>query len=166
MYDAFIAGLQWGAGFCLFMGVLIYASLRQNPLIWLGDAPKEVQQRFGPPDERTRRQRRGWALVMGAGVLAIFTTLAVRTAPLGGWAVALATLTCFELFNLFDALVIDVGLVVFKPSWAFPPGAADSPAYRDVRWHLTNWLKGAAGGFVVAGLVTGLTLVAQWLTSR
>lgn len=138
------------------MGVLIVASLRHNPLIWLKDAPPDVRERFGPLDAQTDRQRKAWGLVMMAGLLVIFGQLARTTWPLGPLATFVASYVCFETFNLFDAVVIDLGLVLFKPRWAFPPGAEDSPSYRDPRWHLKNWLIGVVAGLPFAGLVTGV----------
>ncbi len=161
MNDAIRMGLVWGAALSAFMGALIWASLKQNPLIWAGDAPPDVRARIGALDERTKRQKRSWGVVMVVGLVALFGSLAWRTFPLGLAPTFVAAFLCFQTFNLFDALVIDLGLVVLKPAWAFPPGTADSPSYRDVRWHLGNWLKGFAGGAVFAALVTGVSALAR-----
>lgn len=166
MTDAIRQGLLHGAGLSAFMGALIFLSLRQNPLIWLGDAPADVRARLGPIDDRTRRQRRAWGLLMFVGLGVVFGHLAWRTWPLGAMACFVAGFVCFETFNLFDAVVIDLGLVVFRPRWAFPPGAEDSPSYRDPRWHLGNWLKGVVAGLPFAGIVVGLAAAIAGLAAR
>lgn len=156
MRAAILLGLWYGALLSATMSALVLVSLRQNPRIWLHDAPPDVRARLGPVDARTRRQRAAWAGVMLIGLVAIFAALAARTAALGPWATFVAAYVCFETFNLFDALVIDLGLIVFRPRWAFPPGAEDSPAYSDPRWHLRNWLIGVLLGLPVAGLVAAI----------
>ena len=155
MGDAIRFGLLYGAGLCAFMGALIYASLRQNPYIWLSDAPRDVQARIGPVDARTKRQKRAWGLVMAIGLVGLFGALAWQVWPSGALATFVAAYVCFQTFNLFDALVIDIGLVVLKPPWALPPGSEDSPSYRDPVWHLVNYGKGVVLGVPFAGVVCG-----------
>jgi membrane protease YdiL (CAAX protease family) len=143
------------------MTFLVYASLRQNPMIWLHDAPPDVRERFGEIDDKTKRQRSFWVVVMLVILLAVFVPLAYALWPQGKVAVYLGAWVCFQVFNLYDALVIDLYLVLVRPAWAFPKGAEESPSYRDPRWHLLNWLKGFFGGFVFAALV----LLCAWLVA-
>lgn len=157
-------GLWHGAALSAAMGVLIAASLKQDPMIWARSAPRDVQEKVGPPSPETLRRKRGWGVVLVVILAGVFGHLAVtlvRASPAGfpAWDVALASWVAFQVFNLFDAVVIDLGLVVFKPRWAFVPGTEDLPGLRDARWHLVNYLKGFVGGFVFAGLVTGLAFV-------
>lgn len=154
-------GAVHGVILCIFMLILIMLSLKQNPMVWLNDAPSAVRERFGPLDDRSRRQRAIWGLVMVLGLTLIFGHLAWSSWDLGLLPTFVAALLCFEIFNLFDALVIDLGLVVVRPRWAFPPGASDDPAYRDATWHLTNWVKGLVAGVPFAGIVLGIA----WLVS-
>ncbi|MBL8920993.1 MAG: hypothetical protein JNJ54_19170 [Myxococcaceae bacterium] len=154
-------GLWSGAALSAAMGALIAASLKQDPMIWSRSAPRDVQERVGPPSPETLRRKRGWGVVLVVILAAVFGHLAVtlvRASPgaFPAWDVAVASWVAFQVFNLFDAVVIDLGLVVFKPRWAFVPGTEQLPGLRDVRWHVLNFAKGFVGGFVFAGLVTGL----------
>jgi hypothetical protein len=162
-----VVGLTHGAALSVFMTALVVASLKRNPRIWQGDAPKAVQALLPPVDAATRAQKRRWATLLFVGLIAIFGHLAwtLRVpGPLGipkeqGFtATFLAALIAFELFNLVDAVVIDLGLVFAGPRWAFPEGAYGHPAFRDPRWHLVNFLKGAAGGFPFAAIVAGIAV--------
>lgn len=153
---AITVGLEHGAALSLAMTALIVASLKQNPRIWQDDAPRDVRARLGPMDDATREQKKRWGYVMLAILVGVFAPLAARTSGGGFVATWLAAYVCFETFNLWDALVIDLGLVIVRPAWAFPEGAGDSPSYRDPRWHARNWLIGVFAGVPFAGLVGGL----------
>ncbi|MCB9639238.1 MAG: hypothetical protein H6727_10140 [Myxococcales bacterium] len=162
MYDAFWLGLTFGGWLSLFMGSLIFLSLRQNPLIWINDAPPDVRKRVGPVDKKTKRQQKIWGLIMLSGVALLFGVLAWPLRHQSPWIVFFASYVCFQTFNLFDALVIDLGLVIFRPSWAFPKDLGDSPTYRDPRWHLKNWLTGVVMGVPFAFVVAVLC----WIAAR
>ncbi len=155
--DLVPTALLHGAALCAGMTGIIVGSLRQDPMIWARSSPPDVQAFVGPPSPATSRRKRAWSVVMLIVLVAVFGSLARGILSAGGstWDVAVAAWISFQVFNLYDAVVIDLGLVIFKPRWAMVPGAADLPGLRDPRWHLGNYLKGLVGGFVFAGLVAG-----------
>ncbi|MCZ7682644.1 MAG: hypothetical protein M5U28_29150 [Sandaracinaceae bacterium] len=152
--------LTHGAALCAAMTAVILGSLKHNPRIWSHATPADVRAVLGPDDERTRRQRRAWGVVMIGGMLAILASLLVRLpaavgGPPGFLLTAIAVYAWFQTFNHWDALVIDVGLVWLRPRFAFVPGTEDLPGLRSVRWHVVNYLKGLLAGvpFALAGAV-------------
>lgn len=166
MSDVLGSSVLHGLALGAVMTVVTVASLRQNPLIWLDDAPPDVRKRFGPIDARTRREKRTWGIVVAVALVATFAHLVAGVHHLGTFATFVAAYVAFQTFNLYDALVIDVPLVVLRPHWAFPDGAADAPSYRDARWHVRNWLVGVVGGVPLAGLVALLGWVGTWWMGR
>jgi hypothetical protein len=153
-------GLKHGAILCAAMTVIVIGSLRHDPMIWVKSGPPDLQALLGPPSKESLRRKKAWGAAMLVVLLGVFGSLAHVVLQLPGaslWDVALAAWIAFQVFNLFDAVVLDVGLVVWKPSWAFLPGTADLPGLRSVKWHLKNWLKGFAGSFAFAALVAGVT---------
>lgn len=162
--------LVHGAILSAFMGVLIGASLWQNPKIWTNSSPPAIRAQVGPIDSRTRRQKSMWGAVMVVGLLLIFGRLAVRVASLHGGeppflTTAAAACIGFQVFNLFDAAVIDIGLAVFQPRWAMVPGV-DTTSLRDPRWHLKSFFVGAVMGFPFGLLVAGLDALARAIMGR
>lgn len=161
MQVALQLGLVHGLVLSLLMTGLVVASLRQDPLIWLRSSPRDVQAKVGPPPAASVRRRRGWGAVLLVILLGTFGHLASALprpfAPGSYW---VASWIAFQVFNLYDALVIDLGLVFFGPDWAFAPGTRALPGLRDPRWHVGNYLKGLVGGFVFATLATGLAWLA------
>jgi hypothetical protein len=151
--------LLHGALLCAWMTFVILGSLRQDPRIWQNDAPKPIQELLGPMPDATRKRARIWGAVTFVGLLAISVHLMVAGMPseaeLGSR--VLATYVMFELFNLYDALVIDIGVILlWAPSWAFAPGTKGHPALRDWRFHLRAFAIGVVAGVPFALLVAGL----------
>lgn len=149
-----------GGALCVFMSLIIFASLRQNPMMWANSAPPAIRAQIGPMDARTKRQKSMWGIVMFVGLVLIFSRLTVRVIEqykdgYPGWPVFASALICFEMFNLFDALILDIGLAVFQPRWAMPPGV-DMSALRDPKWHFRAFLLGTFLGIPFAGIVAGI----------
>jgi len=152
--------LLHGSALCVFMSFIVVASLRQNPMIWVNSAPPEIRAQIGPMDDRSKRQKTMWGILMLVGLVLIFSRLTMRVVEqyndgYPGWLVFASALICFEMFNLFDALILDIGLAVFQPHWAMPPGV-DMSALRDPQWHLRAFLLGTFLGIPFAGIVAGI----------
>lgn len=153
------AALIHGALLCAWMTLVILGSLRHDPRIWQDDAPKPIQALLGPMPASTRRRRAGWGLVMVVGLVGLSVQLMTAGLPAttGIPDRLLAAYLMFELFNLYDALVIDVGLILlWAPDWAFVPGTKGHPALRDWKFHLRAWLIGVVAGVPFAGIVVGI----------
>jgi hypothetical protein len=153
-----VLGWVLGLALCAWMALVIVGSLLHDPYIWQGDLPEVLQKSLPPPSAETRRRKRGWGALMFAGLaLWVATVLHETDTPLQAAAVSWVN---FQLFNLFDALVIDVGLILWwAPAWAVPGEVRGHPALRDPRFHLRNYLLGVVGGTALAAMVAGL----QWL---
>jgi hypothetical protein len=154
-------GLSYGALLSAVMGLLVAASLRHDPMIWIHDAPPAMRAQAGPPSDATQRRKRAWGLVMMALLLGVFVLLSMQVVAAEGprfVPLFVAALVAFECFNLFDALVIDLGLTLIKPGWALVPGIDPRPL-DDPRWHLRNFLLGLTMGVPFAAIVAGLALL-------
>ena len=126
-------GLFHGGVLCTLMSIIIVGSLVQDPRIWVGSGPRDMQQALGHAGPDTLRRKRAWGVVMMVLLVGVFWHLVEDVLTLdegpGQLAnVAGASWLAFQVFNLYDAAIIDVGLVVFKPRWAtgtpgaLPPG--------------------------------------------
>lgn len=155
---ALTAALVHGALLCAWMTFIVLASLRHDPRIWQDDAPKPLQALLGPMPAATRRRRAAWAMLMLLGIVGLAAHLMIAGMPaqadLGDR--LLAAFVMFELFNLYDAVVLDVGvLLLWAPDWAFVPGTKDHPSLRDWKFHVRAFLIGVLAGVPFAGIVAG-----------
>lgn len=142
------------------LGIVILGSLYFNPRLWLSDYPKEMQAKVPPPTPSEKRLR---GLVAGLFLTVIIGWLYASTAQLkaanGGsipfLAAWLNTFLVFNIFNLFDAVVIDyLILTLMKPRFAILPGTEGMEyLYLDWRLHVGNYLKG-----IVVCAVLGLPI--------
>lgn len=159
-----------GALLCAWMTFVILGSLRQDPRIWQNDAPKPIQAQLGPMPEDTRKRARGWGAITFVGLVAITVHLMIAGVPNGGgnwaefWARVLAAYVMFEVFNIYDAVVIDIGVILlWAPDWAFAPGIKGHPALRDWRFHARAFAIGVVAGVPFALLAAGLWAAARAL---
>lgn len=158
-------GLSHGGLLCVAMGMLVAASLRHDPMIWIHDAPPAMREQAGPPSPATLRRRSAWGTIMMLILVGIFVRLSVHVVVAEGMQFVplfAAALVAFETFNLFDALVLDLALTILKPRWALVPGVDPEPL-EDARWHLRNFLLGMSMGVPFAAIVAGLALLVGWL---
>jgi hypothetical protein len=146
--------LSAGALLCLGMGIIILGSLYINPRLWLQDYPAEIRAKVPPQTPREKQMQRvlliPFLLVM-LGVPA-YATYLLRMENGGSISFLSAYLNVFfilQLFNLFDAVVLDLLiLTLMQPKFAVIPGAEGMEyLYRDWSMHLKNYLKGI--GFCV-----------------
>jgi hypothetical protein len=147
---------------CAWMTFVILTSLRHDPRIWQNDAPKPLQELLGPMPDDTRKRARVWGLIMLVGLIGITVSLMIAGVPseAGFWTRVLAAYVMFEVFNCYDALVIDIGVILlWAPDWAFAPGTKGHPALRDWRFHLRAFAIGVVAGGPFAIAVAGL----HWL---
>ena len=138
-----------GALVSLIVGVLIMASLRYNPRLWLQDYPAVVKAKVPPMNQQEKVQQRFIAipfllLMLGAPFV---TALMVKSDNGGVLSFPYAYLTAFgvlQFFNLFDAVVLDyLILSLMKPAFAVIPGTTREESLV-VGWEfqVRNFLKG------------------------
>lgn len=150
----------------LALGAIIIASLVYNPRLWLQDYPENLRRQVPPLSPAEKRAR--WLVTIPFLLLFLIGT-ALSTASLradngGSLPFAIAYLHIFlvlNLFNLFDAVVIDLLILTFaKPRFMILPGTAlaDYSSLHDWGMHLRNYLKGIVLSAVLALPVALITL--------
>lgn len=147
------------------LSALIVASLKYNPRIWQGDAPRVIQERAGPMSEADKGQR----LVVAIPFLGlmfgfpVYSNLRLRRRNGGTLQFASAFANTYAiaiLFGLVDLLLIDYLLIVrLRANFVVLPGTEDMDEYGDFGLHLRGFFKGLGFGLVYS-------LVVAWLTSR
>jgi hypothetical protein len=138
-----------GTVLSLALGVIVLGSLMYNARLWLQDYPKPIRDKVPPLSATERRERAIVALVV-MGVLfggVVLTTLQLRTYQAGAISFGTAYLQTYlmlAMFNLFDAVVLDLFIItLLKPRFVILPGAEGMEyLFHDYRKHLTDFLKG------------------------
>ena len=152
----------YGGALSVVMSILIVGSLRLSPESWIGDYPKDIQEKYGPISERSQRLKWvfgppililpllfGWALLLRLQEIA--------GSPVPYWPAALAVFVMWMVFNVVDLVVIDwLFIVYFQPDFVVLPGTEGMAGYRDYFFHFRAFLVGvvvcAGAGLVIAGV--------------
>jgi hypothetical protein len=135
-----------GTAITLAVFVIIMGSLMYNARLWLQDYPKAIREAVPPLTPTEKRQRVVVALLF-MGVLfggLLLTAIQLRGRALSfGEAYLLFFLMLF-IFNLFDAVVIDLLILTgLKPKFVILPGAEGMEyLFNDYRKHVGDFLKG------------------------
>ncbi len=168
---SFTHSLIFGAVMSLLMFVLVFGSLAYNAEIWLNDYPPDVKEKYGPPSEKTVRQRRIFSIIfflaLGALLaLSVGRLPQVTGRPLNFLDVFINLFTVFMVANLVDLLVFDwLIAVTLKPKFMILPGTEGMAGYRDYGFHFRAFLNGTAGGLVAMALLAGIiTLGVAWFS--
>jgi hypothetical protein len=153
-----------GALLSLGMSIIIFGSLYLNPRLWLQDYPPEIRAVVPPLTPHEKRAQRLLMLPFMLVMLGIplYSTYLLRVANGGTISFLSAYLNIaaiLNIFNLFDALVIDfLILTLMKPKFATLPGTEGMEhLYTNLPLQLRNYLKGIV---VVAVLSLPLALIA------
>lgn len=152
-YGGILAGLM----FLFIIGSMIY-----NRELWLNDYPMDIRVKYGPPSEKTLRERKYYGiamLVLMIGVLlADALTIPFETIDDSPFMVTFRSVfIVFIIGSLMDLLVIDLFLgMVIRPKFMIMPGTEGSAGYRDVKFHFNAFLRGAVSGAVLCLLVTAV----------
>lgn len=136
--------LGYGALLSAALSLLIVASLRLNPRLWLQDAPRAIQDAVPPKTAAEQRTTRMLAVPFLALTLAVPVIAVVHARPpgfLGALAVAYGVLM---VFNVVDLVLIDWLLVcAITPRWIVTPGTEHLIAhYKDYGSHARLFVKG------------------------
>ena len=140
----------------LILTVYILTTLRWNYRWWLADFPPALQASL--PPQTTSEKQRGCLIGIGAfaiillGMAVSFILLAHQTtAGLTFFSAWLHAFLFFQVFNIWDLLVIDwIGCLFIDPSNPPIPGTEYSPGYRDYFFHVIGFLKGIVIGLFVS----------------
>ncbi len=160
--------LAYGGTLSAAMAVVILWSLRVNAEVWLGDYPPDIRERYGEISAKGKRQRILFAFPILLPLLGIAVALVFRLHQLAGaeltfWQVALAVFVCWNVFNLFDLVVVDWLIFVrLQPKFIVLPGTEGMAGYKDYLFHFKAFLTGV----VVSAAVSLATAGAyRWLAS-
>ena len=144
---------------------MVLVLVRINPEIMLGDYPPDIQAKYGPMSERSKRQRIPVAILFLAVMFAI---VAASFAPILGAVdrprLFLASFTnlfvVFSVFNILDWLVLDWLIVVtLRPRFLVLPGTDGMAGYGDYAFHFRGFLIGIAITLVASVLLSGLVTI-------
>ena len=141
--------------------VLLLGILWINPEILLKDYPPDIQAKYGPMSERSRRQRLPVAVFFGAVVLGVVAASFVEVRANSGGHIPFLTalvhlFVMFSLFNLVDLLILDWPLVAMRPSFIVLPGTEGLAGYKDYGFHFRGFLIGTVLILVTSILIAGV----------
>ena len=158
-----------GLALSVVLGALLLAVIRANAEIMLNDYPPDIKAKWGPMTVRTKRQR--W-LAGGTFLVAILAIVAWSLQTLPAFAARELTFASafahfaimFGIFNAFDWLVIDCGLVYYQPRFVILPGTEGMAGYRDYRFHFRGFLIGIPVVLLASALAAAVvsTLLHAW----
>lgn len=163
MWPIITHALAFGLVLSAILFGLLLVVLRANPEIMLNDYPPDIQAKWGPMTERTKRQR---VLVAGAFLMVILgvgawslKSLPALVARDVTFAAAFAHFAImFGTFNILDWLVLDWGLVYWQPRFVVLPGTEGMAGYGNYWFHFRGFLIGIpivlAGSALFAAVVS------------
>ena len=147
------------------MFTLILVVVRINPEIMLKDYPPDIQAKYGPMSERTKRQRAPVAVVVIVVMLAIGTLSFRGVGANSGGDISfleafLHLFVMFSAFNLLDWLVLDwLIAVTIRPGFMILPGTEGLAGYEDYGFHFRGFLIGIVITSVTSILVAAVVAV-------
>lgn len=161
--------LLYGAILSAVLTILILGSLYINPEMWLGDAPREIQEKHGPMSARAKGQR-NWLVVafaitiIGVVGVSIYQLSAVVDGPLTFVTIFSHLWLMFMLFNVVDLLLIDWLIVeIIRPAFIAQSPLGQLTSKRNYWHHFQGFLKGSVGISVVTLLLAGLLMLGMTL---
>ena len=157
-------GLAYGTVLSGISCALLLGILWINPEILLKDYPPDIQAKYGPMSERSRRQRLPVAVFFGVVVLGVVAASFVEVRANSGGHIPFLTalvhlFVMFSLFNLVDLLILDWPLVAMRPRFIVLPGTEGLAGYRDYRFHFRGFLIGTVLVLVTSVLIAGVIAV-------
>ena len=141
---------------------LILGLVRINAEIMLKDYPPDIQAKYGPMSERSKRQRIPVAILV---IVVLFGIVTLSFQDLGRdpqgdlsfFTAFIHLFVMFSVFNLLDWLVLDWLIVVtIRPSFIILPGTEGLAGYEDYRFHFRGFLIGTVITLVTSILVAAV----------
>src|SRR6516162_6460183 len=153
--------LAYGTVLSGILCALLLGLLWSNPEILLNDYPPDIQARYGPMSERSKRQRLPVAVLFGAVVLGVVAASFVEVRANSGGHIPFLTafvhlFVMFSLFNLVDLLILDWPLVAMRPSFIVLTGTEGLAGYKDYGFHFRGLLIGTVLILVTSVLIAGV----------
>ena len=150
----------------LVLGVIVIGSMMYNARLWLQDYPKPIRDKVPPLSPSEKRDRSVLVVLLlgvllGMMVLEIFQLRTGLTGRISFGAAYLHLFLMLSIFNLFDALVLDLFiLTLLKPKFAILPGAEGMEyLFNDYRKQLIDFLKGVVFCTVASLPLAGIVVL-------
>ncbi|MEZ4732018.1 MAG: hypothetical protein R3E79_33285 [Caldilineaceae bacterium] len=154
-------GLLYGALLSTILSIMILWSLWLNPEIWVHDAPREIQEKYGPISKKSKRQRTLFVIpfflmVIALPWLALYQLPLATGQPYTFQSVFTTLFVMFMLFNIVDLLVIDWLIVeAWRPDFICNNRLGRLMEGRYYKFHFLGFCKGSVGLTLVSLLVAG-----------
>ena len=157
--------LFYGAILSALLTALIVGTLYWRPMMWIGDAPKEVQAAAPPPSESDHRAKKLAGVLLFAIIAVVFGASVLGLRRLAGGELGFAdafvsTFIVFMTFNLVDLVLIDWLLVeTWRPRFISFPGAEGMNLFGGYAYHFRGFLIGTAvycllGSLIIAAIAS------------
>ena len=133
-----------------------------NPEIMLNDYPPDIQAKYGPMSDRSKRQRIPVAIFFVVVLVGIVVQSFMGVDTYVGddipfLAAFVHLFVMFSIFNLLDWLILDWLIVVtIRPRFMILPGTEGLPGYADYGFHFRGFLIGSAITFFTSLLIAGV----------
>lgn len=157
--------LLYGLILSAVMTALIVGTLYWRPMIWIGDAPADVQAAAPPMSATDRRVKRAagglvFGLLFGILAVALIGLRELAGGTLTFFDGALSSFIIFMTFNLIDLVIIDWVVVEWwRPSFIAIPGMETVTTTAGYGYHFRAFLKGTAGGVILSLVVATAAVV-------
>ena len=147
-----------GVIICLIVGVVVAAIFFWKPRVWLNDLPSDIRALAQPMTQSEKRWLKLFGLLIVSLLLVGIVISTLRFGFESGFLLAaLHAYLLFQIFNLFDFAVLDVGIMLMIDP-AEPPieGTQNAEGYRDFSFHFFKSVKGIALGVPFALIGAGI----------
>lgn len=146
-----------GLVFSVIIGAFVMGTLWYNPRLWLQDYPQVVKDKVPPMNDQEKRLQKiivvpFLLLMVGAPYLSVTLVKAANSGVITFPYAYLTALGVLQVFNLFDAVVLDYLILVrMKPAFAIIPGTTSEDSFNvGVAFQVRNFLKGVVITAVLA----------------
>jgi len=156
-------GVIWGTVLGLVFSVAVLGMGKIDVRMLLREYPPDVQAKFGPMPEASRKRAQRWQipllLTLGLVVACGLGQLRSASGLFRFGETLLVSTVIFQIWNLLDLLWLDWFLLLtLQPKFMILPGTEGMAGYRDYKYHAQKFIKGIVLTFVLALVVTVITM--------
>lgn len=161
-------GLVWGTVFGVVFSIAMLIIGRINAEMILNDYPPDIRAKYGPMNERTRRQANLVTLPLLAtlGLIVVLGLGQLRSVngQLTFLSTFIFTTVIFQVWNLLDLVLLDwLLLMTLRPRFMILPGTEGMAGYRDYGFHFRKFLNGIVFTLLLSLVVTAIALGVEWV---
>lgn len=148
--------------------MIILGGMYLNPRIMLRSYPKEIKAQVPPLTDAEKNQTIIMAILAYGFMLGVIfysnAQVAIRAGDAEFLPIFLNTYLVFEVFNLFDLLILDyLVTMILKPKALFIPGVEGMEQYNTFRHHFRGFLIGLIIGVVLPSFVLAVPIARSML---